>query len=185
LKSLSQNSNQSTCYKERRLSELSAIEASGLFEDILARDLSLRVQATGKSMAPFLNGGEFLTIKRVSSSSLHTGNLIFFKTRHGFSVLHRIVRKEREQDRFMFHTKGDAIIAIDEPVPEDSIIGKVCRIEKKLAHGQTKIIDMESPCRRIINYLLAKKSLMKSKAYLSIQQSPVYASLCRIKKTLI
>jgi signal peptidase I len=185
LKSLSQNSNRSAVNEERQLSVLSAIEAAVLFEDILARNLSLRVKATGKSMAPFLNGGEFLTIKKVSSSSLRTGNLIFFKTRHGLPVLHRIVKKERLKDRFVFHTKGDALIAIDEPVPEDSILGKVCRIEKKHAPGKTKLIDLESPYRRIINYLLAKKSLMKSKAYLSIQQCAFYPSLRSIvKKTL-
>jgi signal peptidase I len=165
---------------------LSSDETISLFEDILGRDLILRVKVTGKSMSPVLRGGEILTIQKVPSSSLHIGDLIFYKTREGFPLLHRLVRRQRERDRFLFQTKGDALIAIDEPVTEDNILGKVCGIEEKLAPGKTNHINMESQYRRIINYLLAKKSLMKSKAYLSIQQCPLYPSLRSIvKKTII
>jgi len=185
LTSLSRKNYSSAFNEETRISELSAIEAVGLFEDILGRDLSLRVKATGSSMAPFLKGSEFLTIKKTASASLHIGDLIFFKTRHGLPILHRIVRKKHERDISIFQTKGDALISIDGPVNGDCILGKVCSIENKLASGKIKHSDMESPYRRIINYLLAKKSLMKSKAYLFIQQCPLYPSLRSIiKKTL-
>ena len=165
---------------------LSSGEVIRLFEDILNSGLSLRTQVTGVSMTPFLRGGEILTIRKVGFSSLRTGDLIFFKDLRGLPILHRIVRKKHERDISVFQTKGDALISIDGPVTGDSILGKVCIIENRLASGKIKHIDMESPYRRIINYLLAKKSLMKSKAYLSIQQCPLYPSLRSIiKKTLV
>lgn len=165
---------------------LSSDEVIHLFEDILNSGLSLRTQVTGISMTPFLRGGEILTIKKIGSSSLRTGDLIFFKDLRGLPILHRIVRKKHKGDISIFQTKGDALISIDGPVTGDSILGKVCIIENKLASGKIKHIDMGSPYQRIINYLLAKKSLMKSKAYLSIQQCPLYPSLRSIfKKPLV
>ena len=185
LKNSYQN-NQTGCNPLPMPFNLSSDETISLFEDILNRGLIVRVRATGRSMSPFLAGGEILTIQKVPSSSLQIGDLIFYKTREGFPLLHRIVKKQREKDMFIFQTKGDALISIDGPVTEDSILGKVCSIENRLASGKIKHIDMESKYRRIINYLLAKKSLMKSKAYLSIQQCPLYPSLRSfIKKTLV
>jgi signal peptidase I len=178
--------NRSIFSGEPLLPGLSNNDPAVLFEDILGRNLGLRVKVTGKSMSPVLQGGEIVTIQKVQASLLQIGDLIFYKTREGIPLLHRIVGKQREKDMFIFHTKGDALMSTDEPVTEDNVLGKVCRIEIKCAPGETKNIDMESHVRRIINYLLAKKSLIKSKAYLSVQRCPIYPSLRSIiKKTLV
>jgi signal peptidase I len=158
-------------------------EKLALFEDILNRGLILCVRVTGRSMASFLAGGEILTIRKVPASSLQIGDLIFYKNREGFPLLHRIVRKQREKDMFIFQTKGDALITMDQPVTEQNILGKVYRIEKSLAAGKTKYINMESPFRRSINYLSAVISLGKSKIRYILARSGFYSS-CRsvIKK---
>ena len=107
-------------------------EALTLFEDILERGLSLRVRVTGESMKPFLRGGEIMTIKKESPDALRKGDLIFFKNGHGPPFLHRLVqRRESPDGKFTFLTKGDALIALDKPVPYHRILGKVSRIEKK------------------------------------------------------
>jgi signal peptidase I len=148
-----------------------------LFEDILKSGLSLRVKVTGTSMASFLMGGEILTIRKVPSSSLRIGDLIFFKTHACLPVIHRIVRKDFNNNLFAFQTKGDALQGMDDPVYEHDIIGKVCGIETTLAGGDTKLIDMEAGHRKTLNYLWAVISLGKSSLYGAVFSNRVYLSL--------
>jgi signal peptidase I len=130
---------------------------------MLDRGLSLRVKATGRSMMPFLRGGEILTIKKVSSASLRKGDLLFFKNSHGHPVLHRIIRKKRAQKSFIFQTKGDALREVDEPVLAECVLGKACTIEK--SHREyIRQVNLETLFRVTINYLTAMNSLMGSKA---------------------
>jgi signal peptidase I len=135
-------------------------------------------------MVSFLNGGEILTIRKVPSSSLNIGDLIFFKTHEGVPVLHRILEKEREDSSHIFRTKGDALLSMDEPVHESDILGKVCRIESD-SNGKIRYIDMESSFWRNINYLLAVINIGKSKTYPVLRRNTFY-SLFRgiIKKVL-
>jgi len=164
--------------------ELIETEKLILFEDILNREISLRVKVTGKSMASFLNGGEILTIRKVPSSSLHIGDLIFFKTRDGIPVLHRILKKERKNKMHIFQTKGDALLSMDEPTCESDILGKVCRIESN-SDGKRKYIDMESSLWRNINYLLAVINIGKSKTYPALRRNSFYLSFRSIIKKVL
>ena len=141
-------------------------EALTLFEDILESGLSLRVRVTGQSMMPFLRGGEILTIKKEPHDALRKGDLIFFKNRQGVPLLHRIIQKKGSPDgKFTFLTKGDALIALDKPVPYHRILGKVSRIEKTNLVPGLKYINMESGKWRAINSIAARISLLKSYLY--------------------
>ena len=148
-------------------SHLLPAESLRMFQDILNSGLSLRLKATGRSMMPFLTGGEILTIKKVSSASLKKGDLLFFRNSHGRPILHRIVRKERVGNLFIFQTKGDALREFDEPVLDSCVLGKACKIEKTYVEyaGQ---INLESFFWLTINYLAAMKSLMGSKARFAV-----------------
>jgi len=139
-------------------------EKVGLYEDILERGISLHVKVTGRSMYPYLTGGEILTIRKVQPGSLKRGDLVFFKDQSGLPVLHRIVRIIRKDGgRYIFQTKGDGTYSFDDLVPEDAIIGKVCKIECKTSSNGSKIIDMESFKNRIINHYLAWYSIVRPK----------------------
>jgi signal peptidase I len=153
---------------ESTLTKIAATETFRVYEEILNNGLNLRVKVTGSSMTPFLRGGEILTIKKVSGSFLHIGDLIFFKNRDGSPLLHRIVKKQSRNNMYFFHTKGDALIAFDEPVYECNVLGKVCRIENSFSYGIKKHIDLESHFWRIINYFLALISVCKSKMYSAV-----------------
>lgn len=153
-----------------------------LYEDILNSGSCLRMKVTGRSMAPFLHGGEILTIKKVPCSSLQIGDLIFFKTVDGFPLLHRIVKKQSRGDMFVFQTKGDALPGMDAPVCESDVLGKVCRIEKTVSGGQIKQLDLESHPWIAINYLLAVISLGKSKTYAALLGNRFYPSFRYIIK---
>jgi signal peptidase len=145
--------------------KISACGEFGLFEDILNSGLSLRVKVTGRSMAPFLQGGEILTIKKVPCPSLQRGDLIFFKNRNGFPILHRIITKRQDSDCMIaFQTKGDALMAFDEPVRDNEILGKVCKIE-----DGSKYINMETKIWGKINYLTAVINLLESRLYFALR----------------
>lgn len=139
-------------------------EKIGLYEDILEKGISLHVKVTGRSMSPYLKGGETLTIRKVQAESLKRGDLVFFKDQSGLPVLHRIVRIQRKEgETYIFQTKGDGSYAFDDPVSKDAIIGKVCKIESKTLSNGSKTIDMESFSNRITNYYLAIYSLLRPK----------------------
>lgn len=140
-----------------------------LFEEILESGLNLRVKVTGRSMAPFLQGGEILTLKKEPLHALRKGDLIFFKNSQGAPLLHRIIKKSKSSDKkITFRTKGDALIAFDEPVQYHRVLGKVCRIEKSNSGTGSKCINLESFQWRIINAIIAKMSMVKSYFYAAL-----------------
>ena len=151
--------------KETFISQAIPIDAKlGFYEDILEKGISLHVRVTGRSMSPYLRGGETLTIRKVQPESLKRGDLIFFRDQSGLPVLHRIVRiKRKEGQEHVFQTKGDGTYDFDDPVPEDAIIGRVCRIERNTSSNGSKTTDMESFSNRIRNYYLAIYSIVRPK----------------------
>ncbi len=135
-----------------------------LLEEILEGGLYLRIRVTGRSMVPFLNSSETVTAVRVPPSGLRIGDLIFFRDAHGFTVLHRIVRKRRGPDgNLLLQTMGDALSRCDSPISGDKVLGKVCRIEKSALRARP--IDMDSFYQRRVNTLIAAIQLARMAAY--------------------
>src|SRR3990172_11116124 len=127
-----------------------------LFEDVLSNGSSLRVRVTGRSMAPFLRGGETLTLRQEQSLSLRKGDLILFRSAYDLPVVHSIIKKRKTDDGTLcFLTKGDAQIAFDKEIHENSVLGKVWLVERPLPSGKTKHIDMNSLFYRSRNFLIA------------------------------
>lgn len=138
----------------------------GLFVEILERDASIRFTVTGRSMAPFMRGGEVVTIKKVSCSELRIGDLIFFESPIGSPVLHRLVRRRIGTGGYLtFQTKGDALIAFDEEITESRVLGKVLQIERPAQSDRTTRIDMNSLFYRCMNYSIAVAGFFKTQTY--------------------
>ncbi|MCP4689721.1 MAG: hypothetical protein GY859_16830 [Desulfobacterales bacterium] len=104
-------------------------------------------------MAPFLLGGEIVTIKKAPLSSFRRGDLVFFKNNQGFLTLHRLIGKRK--DMAVIRTKGDALASPDEPVEKERILGKVYKIETIDPLFGSGNINMESIRWKAINYLIA------------------------------
>jgi signal peptidase I len=156
-------------------------------EDLLNNGLMVRVRVTGKSMSPFLQGNEILTIRKTEASALRTGDLIFFRSREGLPVLHRIIKK-RTSDKglLFFYTKGDALFAFDEPITGEAVIGKVCAIKKLASDTEMRHINMESHAWRVINFVKALTGLGKSQLYFAGSKCISFLpSRSEIKKTFL
>lgn len=142
------------------------VEVVSLFEDLLKEGSDIRVRVTGRSMVPYLAGGEILTIRQEPSASLRPGDLILFRNRYDLPILHRIIRKRTVHDGTLFFlTKGDASKAFDEEIPEYSVLGKVCRIEKISAAGRIRIHEMDSFFHRGVNFIIALPAVFKTRSY--------------------
>jgi signal peptidase I len=137
-----------------------------LFEDILNAGSNLRVRVTGKSMIPFLRGGELLTLRQVPCPSLEKGDLILFRGAYDLPVLHRILKKRKNDDGTLcFRTKGDALMTFDEEVHERNVLGRVCEIKRSGSSGKFSHIDMNSKFRRNLNLMIAVLGCLKTQAY--------------------
>jgi signal peptidase I len=136
-------------------------EISILYCDILDMGYIVRVQATGKSMKPFLKDGDILYIRKVIPSSLNVGDIILFKDAFGQPIAHRIVKKIRDiSGRFRFQTKGDALNSFDDFISEDVIRGKVYMIERRI-EDRIFYINLESLRWRLISYYKVFKSILR------------------------
>jgi signal peptidase I len=137
-----------------------------LFEDILRNGADLRVRVTGKSMTPFLRGGEVLTIRQEPCRSLSKGDLILFRNTHDLPVLHRIISiKKSDHGAFCFITKGDALMAFDEKVEGKNVLGRVFKIERPAQSGKATHIDMNSLVYRCMNFSIAVAGFFKTQTY--------------------
>jgi signal peptidase I len=137
-------------------------EVISLFEEILSRGADLKVRVTGVSMAPFLRGGEILTLRRVPGDSLKRGDLVLCRKGDGAALLHRIISKWRSGGgRATFVTKGDGLGSTDGPVGEEEILGKACFLERPSPSGK-KTHDLNSPIWRGRNYIRALVSGVRS-----------------------
>jgi signal peptidase I len=138
----------------------------GLFREILQQGTDLRVRVTGRSMRPFLRGGEVLTIRRTPSLFLRKGDLILFRNSHEEPVLHRILsRRKKEDGTFCFTTKGDALLSFDEEIHEDSVLGRVLQIQRPAGSGRAAPVDMNSMFYRCLNFSVAVLGFFKTRTY--------------------
>lgn len=141
----------------------------GLFEEILEGGNSLRTRVTGSSMASFINDGDFVVIKKVHCAGLKTGDIIFYRSHAGEYILHRIIKKWKEDNGlYSFQTKGDAMMACDDPVQEDDILGRIHRLERNELDSNTRVIDFHSSKWRVINLVLAVIHRIRSIFYFKI-----------------
>jgi len=137
-----------------------------LFESLLKNDLHVRVRVTGKSMSPFLRGGEIVHIKRVHPGTLKRGDLVLFRNEDRLLLLHRVIDWKRGTNgRITFQTLGDRLFRPDDPVPGDRLLGKVSRIEKRGPGHRIRMMNLEDPGWVFLSRVLAFIHLVKSISY--------------------
>jgi len=131
-----------------------------LFEDLLRRNIRIRLRVTGRSMHPYIKSGERVYI-HPAKAVLGIGTVILFKNHAGHLMLHRIVRKRSlANGGALFQTKGDGNWTLDTPISREQIIGEAFAIEWKRTPESIRIINLQSPWRNPLNKILAMKSLI-------------------------
>lgn len=146
-------------------------EVIGLVDDLLRHGHDVRLHVTGRSMAPWLEDGALVTLRRVGAAALTPGDLLLFRTREGRAILHRFVRLDRLPDgTACFLLKGDSCAAADERVLEEQIVGKVTVAPRGGSRD-----GAAGTWREGVVHRLGRRAL----AYFSLRSPRLYHSLSR------
>ncbi|NIM90444.1 MAG: signal peptidase I [Candidatus Aminicenantes bacterium] len=109
-----------------------------LTKDIFKKRKSVRFQAKGWSMRPFIQDGDFITVSPVESSSVKTGEVVFYLADENKVIVHRVMGKQKKEGGMTLLIKGDAAFGPPERVDIQKALGKVVAIERK---GRIRRID--------------------------------------------
>ena len=103
----------------------------------------------GGSMRPFVVHGTTVHVENVDPSAVRPGDVVVF-TRGMELVAHRVLRQRRREGRRIFITKGDVLNAPDEPVAEESLVGRVVAIERN-----GRLLRLDTPVLRLLGRTVA------------------------------
>jgi signal peptidase I len=99
----------------------------GLTAEMLRGRGTIRLKAWGASMLPSIWPGDLLTIQSVADDEVVPGDIVLVMRDNRF-VVHRLVGKRRDQDRFSWITRGDAMPHNDPPAVAYELLGRVAGI---------------------------------------------------------
>jgi hypothetical protein len=125
--------------------DLADPEITGLLEELLADGKRVHLCAKGRSMRPFLSGGEILVVGPCDSSKIRLGDLLLCRYPRSRLLIHRVVRVERSQWRApLFTLQGDAREEFDTPIGVEQVLGRVCVIEQNGPGDTIRSLDLMS-----------------------------------------
>lgn len=111
--------------------ECEAADLVQLSREILHGDRCLRFRATGNSMQPAIRHQEIVWVRSWNRSRPSLGEVVFFQTESGSALAHRVVKIERTEGGLQLHTRGDACLSPDRPIPADQVLGQVIMVERE------------------------------------------------------
>ncbi|UCC94340.1 MAG: signal peptidase I [Candidatus Omnitrophota bacterium] len=121
--------------------------------DFLEKGTHICFQAHGGSMHPFIKNGQIIHVKPTKISGINCGDIIFYLNEDGKLLIHRVIKKQKENGKMRLLTKGDSLSQFDGYVTAEKILGKVIGIEKK-----GRVIKIDRGLFKLINILYARAS---------------------------
>jgi signal peptidase I len=133
---------------------------------LLAEGKTLKVKADGYSMYPAIKPGSVIYIEPFIDEQIPApGEIIAWKRDTGF-VVHRLIRKVKEEDKICFITRGDSCVNEDKPVFREQIAGKVIRTEdpsgKRYETGQGLISKPGYLYNRILVWFIIRLNKVRN-----------------------
>ena len=124
----------------RKIAHLRDTDLLELSKDIFKKGKSIRFQAKGWSMRPFIRDGDFIIVSPIENSSNKTGDVVFCITTENKVMVHRVIKKYKKDkdNRIMMFIKGDASFSSPEKVEMQNVLGKVVVVER---NGRKKRLD--------------------------------------------
>ena len=103
--------------------------------DLLNRDIPIRIQPVGLSMHPFIRRGDSITITPLSPDNpdesgdvIEPGDCVIFRDSPERWLIHRVIGINSQDETII--AKGDALLHPDQPVIPGMIQGKVTVIHR-------------------------------------------------------
>jgi signal peptidase I len=137
---------------DRREQRLSGIDLIELIQAVLRTGSSVRIQANGCSMSPFIRNGDVLMLSALRAKSPGLGDVVAFRF-SGTNKLtfHRVAGKVKG----LYLVRGDNCPEADGLIPESDILGTVNGIERD---GSPVFFGL-GPERQIIAFLSGRNIL--------------------------
>jgi signal peptidase I len=101
----------------------------GLAAEMLRSRNTVFLKAWGASMLPSVWPGDLLTIESAACDEVVPGDIVLMMRDNRF-VVHRLLERRRDQDRFSWITRGDAMPHNDPPAVESELLGRVAGIRR-------------------------------------------------------
>lgn len=144
-----------------------------LAESVLQAGVSLQFQAHGSSMTPTIRDGDTLLIAPIQAHELRVGQIVLCQTENNRYIVHRLVRRRRQQGGVSFLLKGDQCRSADGWVDGSRILGQAVQ-----ARRQGKLVRLRSAERRVWGRLAATLSSW------NVFNSPLVLWLARVRGRL-
>jgi signal peptidase len=99
-----------------------------LAAEILKAGNTLRFEANGNSMRPFIYNGQIVEIEPVEPGKLKRGDIVLCRLEKDWLVLHRIVRMQAVAGKKKLVIQGDAMPLPDGAIAPEQVLGRVAAV---------------------------------------------------------
>lgn len=124
---------------------------SELSQDILKKGNSVRFQAKGWSMHPFIQDGDFIEVSPIENSPIKTGDVVFYSTTGNKIIVHRVIKKYKKDSRGTVFIRGDASFGASEEVDIKNVLGKLVSVQR-----DAQRISLDKGSARLFSFLYAR-----------------------------
>lgn len=130
-----------------------------LIKAVTEKGKSLRVQALGFSMYPFIKDRDYITISPLTSGHPKLGDVVaFIQPGTGKLIVHRIIGSKGDY----YLIKGDNTPAPDGLIPKVNILGYVTSVDKN-----GKLVRLGLGFERVFIAFLSRKNLLRPTLHLT------------------
>lgn len=98
---------------------------NALVSGLIRQGLNIYAKAAGPSMFPVIRPGDRVLVEPKSFSELKIGDIVLYE-RDSAYIIHRLMKKIGQS---AIITRGDNQSWNDQPIPAESVLGRVIRIE--------------------------------------------------------
>ena len=132
----------------------------GLIQSLLQQGTSVKIQVSGRSMLPFLEGGETVELSPIIGSKLRRGDLLLHTSTQNNPLIHRLVRRRFINKVLHLQTKGDGCACLDPFVPASQVLARVRSVTVSDGKtGKKGTTNLDTTSMRLKGYLIARRGL--------------------------
>jgi hypothetical protein len=136
-----------------------------MLKEVIERDVEIPLKTVGLSMRPSIYGGEWIVVRRASAPEIGVGDVVIYEAGSTF-IAHRVIRRREQAGRIYFAVKGDAQLAAEE-IAAEQVVARVVALKKG-----DQWIDLDRPCSRLANRLIAGYSSWVDTLYRAMPRLP-------------
>ena len=143
---------------------------------ILEEGSSLRFEAHGSCMYPFIHDGDILTVQPARAETLRLGEIAFYRTRGDQLAAHRIIRLDAQEGRVWLTTRGDASLDGAELVVAEQVLGRVVDLQRG-----AKVVRLDQGFQKWLALLWIKLASFGVPGWLRFIKNAAVRLLCQLQ----